>query len=237
MAVNTDSISRRALGVSPTTSEYPYQGIQHCRDIVYKEAAESKHPYVIFSNIDEQTFLHDFDDEQSYLYSDFFPQLQVLLAKMPATQATEGAHLGIHNTLIMRLAAMNIRHQLRSLGRTDVMTPSRIKQPTQSYKPRQIPASRSTQWPSVLIQSAYSEAESKLASDARWWLNASGGEVETVLTISVWKRSKGITFEKWDLISRPTRGDPERKVPKVVQKVVVSEGVMMRQFTLLRPPW
>jgi hypothetical protein len=33
-----------------------------------------------------------------------------------------------------------------------------------------------------------------------------------------------MTFETWGLISRPTRAEPAKKVPEVVQKVVVSQG-------------
>ncbi|RHZ50894.1 hypothetical protein CDV55_101607 [Aspergillus turcosus] len=229
MAVNKGSISRRALGVSRATSEYAYQGVQHFRDIIYKDEAESKHPYVIFSNIDEQTFMRDFDEsgEQCHLYSDYFPQLQILVGKMPATRATAQAFMGIHNTsIVRRLAFRNRDHlddQLRTLGRADVFTPSRIKPPDMSYRPVRLPAGRSNRWPSVVFQCAYSDADGKLANDACWWLKASGGDVETILTISVWKKSKGITFERWELISRPTRGDPGKRVPEVVQKVVVSK--------------
>ncbi|GIK07793.1 hypothetical protein Aspvir_003462 [Aspergillus viridinutans] len=230
MAVNTHSFSRRAVGVSRTTSEYPYQGIQHFRDIIYREnAAESKHPYVIFSNINEQTFMRDFSEsrEQNHLYSDYFPQLQILLAKRPPTRATEQARNGINNAIVVkRLGFMDRYHlddQLRTLGRADVITPERIKPPDMSYLPVRVPAGRSDCWPSVVFQCAYSDSNGKLASDARWWLNASGGEVKTVLAITVWRKSKGMTFETWELISRPTRGDIERKVPEVVQKVVVSK--------------
>ncbi|KAF7121833.1 hypothetical protein CNMCM5793_009386 [Aspergillus hiratsukae] len=229
MAVNKDSISRRALGLSRTTNEYAYQGIQHFRDVIYEHQALSKEPYVIFSNIDEQTFMHDFDEsgESSHLYSDYFLQSKILVAKMPATRATAQAFMGIHNTIVVRrLMFMNRDHledQLQTLGRADVFTPSRIKPPDMSYQPVKLPDGRSNQWPSVVFQCAYSDADGKLANDARWLLNASGGDVETVLTISVWKKSKGITFEKWELISHPTRGDPGKMVPEVVQKVVLSK--------------
>ncbi|KAF7179160.1 hypothetical protein CNMCM7691_008091 [Aspergillus felis] len=229
MTVTTPNISRRALGLSRTTSEYPYQGIRHFRDIIYRDAAGSKHPYVIFSNISEQTFMRDFggSSEQIHLYSDYFPQLQILVAKRPPTRATEQARMGINNAILVnRLASMNRNHlddQLQILGRADVITPERIKPPDMSYLPEQLPAGRSDRWPSVVFQCAYSDADGKLANDAHWWLNASSRELETVLTISVWRKSKGITLEIWELISRPTRGDPERKVPEVVQKVVISK--------------
>jgi hypothetical protein len=184
---------------------------------------------VIFSNIDEQTSMRDFDEsgESSHLYSDYFPESKILVAKMPATRATAQAYMGIHDTIIAkRLAFMRTKHlddQLQTLGRADVFTPERIKPPDMSYRPVRLPDGRSKQWPSVVMQCGYSDADGKLANDARWWLNASGGDVGTVLTISVWKKNKGITFERWELISYPTRGDPAKMVPEVVQKVIVSK--------------
>ncbi|GFF33958.1 hypothetical protein IFM51744_02288 [Aspergillus udagawae] len=222
MAVNTDSISRQALGLSPTTSEYPYQGMQHFRDIIYKEAAECKHEYVIFSNINEQTFIRDFDEPNSHSYSDFFPQIGILVARMPATEVHEEEHAELHNTLIIKLVNMNVRSQLRSLIGADVVTPTRTKKHDQSYKPVNMPAGYSGHWPSVVIEVAFSESQSKLANDARWWLNASGGELKTVITIAVQNRRKSITIDKWEGISRPTRGDPGKIVPEVVQKVTIT---------------
>lgn len=60
----------------------------------------------------------------------------------------------------------------------------------------QVPAGRSDRWPSVLIERAFSEIQSKLSSDASWWLNASGGEVQTTLTISAQKSLPTVGGEK-----------------------------------------
>jgi hypothetical protein len=220
IAVNTHSISHYALRLSPTISEYPYQ---HFQDVIYREAAESKHDYVNFSSIDEQTFIQDFDKPHSHLYTDFFPQFQVLLAKMPL-RAHKQAYHGMNKILIDKLKAMNVGNNLQLLGTADVKTPERTKRPDLSYLPEQLPAGRPDHWPSVVGECAYSESQSKLASDARWWLNASSGEVKTVLAITMWKKNKGMTLETWGLISRPTRAEPAKKVPEVVQKVVVSQG-------------
>ncbi|KAF4154112.1 hypothetical protein CNMCM8927_001751 [Aspergillus lentulus] len=199
-----------------------HRGIQHFRDIICKEAAESKHDYVIFSNIDEYTFLRDFDESQRQSYSDFFPQVRTLVARMPASEVHEEAHAELNNTLMIKLAAMNVRSQLRSLIGADVVTPTRTKKPHQSYKPVKFPADYSGRWPSMVIETAFSESQSKLANDARWWLNASGGELKTVITIAVQKKREAITIDKWEAISRPTRGDPGKMVPEVVQKVTMT---------------
>lgn len=220
--MNTPSISRHALGLSPTTSEYPYQGMQHFQDMIHKEAAEPDQSYVIFSNIDENTFLRDFDEFHSHSYSDYFPQLRIILARMPASELHEEAHGELNNTLLIKLAAMGVRTQLRSLVGADVVTPTRTKKPDQSYRPVNLPAGHSNRFPSVVIESAWSERQSKLADDARWWLNASQGELKTAITISVQKKKRAITIEKWEAISRPTRGEPGKMVPEVVQKVTMT---------------
>jgi hypothetical protein len=188
MAVNTHSISRHALGLSPMISEYPYQSIRHLWDIIYREAAESKHDYVIFSCIDEQTFIQDFDEPHSHLHTDFFPQFQVLLAKVP-WRAHEQAYHGMNKILIDKLKAMNVGNDLQLLGTADVKSPERTKRPDLSYLPEQLPAGRPDHSPSVVGECAYSENQSKLACDARWWLDASGGEVKTVLAITVWEKN------------------------------------------------
>ncbi|KAF7121832.1 hypothetical protein CNMCM5793_009385 [Aspergillus hiratsukae] len=59
------------------------------------------------------------------------------------------------------------------------------KEADQSCRPVHLPAGHSNHWPSVVVESAYSESQSKLANDARWWLNASEGELKTAITFMV----------------------------------------------------
>jgi hypothetical protein len=95
----------------------------------------------------------------------------------------------MNKILIDKLKAMNVGNDLQLLGTADVKTPERTKRPDLSYLPEQLPAGRPHHWSSVVGECAYSESQSKLASDARWWLNAPSGEVKTVLAITVWKKN------------------------------------------------
>lgn len=80
------------------------------------------------------------------------------------------------------------RHPLRFPG---------CQRPDQAWRPQRLPSNRSRDWPSVVMEIAYSEIESKLRSDVRFWMRASGGDVKVVLTLRINRQQPKIRIEKW----------------------------------------
>lgn len=156
-----------------------------------------------FFNIDEQkTFLEDFADSSRkqvyHPYFEYMPNLHLLLIKM-VTEAHEQAHEYLHHMIIRKFAFMNnLDLKLHLTGQAEKESNGRKKKANKSYRPQNLPDGRSNYWHSVLLEAAYPEESSKLASDARWWLIESAGDVKTVVTIAVHQTTKEITIETWD---------------------------------------
>ncbi|KAJ5227773.1 hypothetical protein N7489_008481 [Penicillium chrysogenum] len=74
---------------------------------------------------------------------------------------------------------------------------------------------RSNDWPSVVLEVAFSESRDKLQSDITYWLRASGGDVKMVITLQINQYSLNITIEDWG-----TQGD--NSVNHLYQTVQIS---------------
>ncbi|KAL4755141.1 hypothetical protein BDW72DRAFT_164194 [Aspergillus terricola var. indicus] len=61
-----------------------------------------------------------------------------------------------------------------------------------------MPADRSRDWPSAVLEVAFSETQSKLQSDDRYWQRASAGEVRIVFALCIGPaRQRETTIEQW----------------------------------------
>lgn len=89
----------------------------------------------------------------------------------------------------------------------------------------------------MVVETGYSESKSKLEADAKWWLNESNGEVKTALAVSIKKTKKEIAIQRWELVAGPTRADPDRTGPDVVQQLVISKRVDQPDATVTNAPW
>ncbi|KAL3434213.1 hypothetical protein BDV09DRAFT_186011 [Aspergillus tetrazonus] len=66
---------------------------------------------------------------------------------------------------------------------------------------KHLPRGRSQDWPSAVLEDAFSEAKAKLQTDVRYWLRASEGDVKIVFTIQIDHNVPKITIEKWNQTS------------------------------------
>ncbi|OJJ42354.1 hypothetical protein ASPZODRAFT_77076 [Penicilliopsis zonata CBS 506.65] len=218
------------FGVSETTSEYPYQGMESLIYILESkmeprkdDMAGTSTSFVIFSGVDEQTFKQYFSKAltrlphhslQCYLHTDKLLLLQMI------TAAHETAHTWLHSQTFTMFEEMGVTQQIRLLSRASVQSGNRTKEPDQSYVPKVLPAGRADHWPSVVIETGYSESKTHLVNSAQWWVEASDGDVKSAITISIEKRSRTITLTHWQPISRPTRAKPDRVVAEPWETVI-----------------
>ncbi|RMJ27041.1 hypothetical protein PHISP_02111 [Aspergillus sp. HF37] len=126
----------------------------------------------------------------------------------------------------MKLAGMNGANlSLDWYGAADKRTPSRTKKPNQQFAPQDLPEGRSDEWPTMVMESGFSESESQLDGDAMWWVKESRGDVRMAITILVDRRKPTIVFRQWG--RRPVQtGQTHTRVlvePVPQQSVVVSK--------------
>ncbi|RMJ24953.1 hypothetical protein PHISP_04189 [Aspergillus sp. HF37] len=213
MTVNTDqrtNRSHRIFHVPPNTSEYQYRGRKHFRNVLGSEnrLLEDKDgkrsQFIIFSNINEQTFEKVFADPSdatfARLYSSYIPGFGLLLVKM-VTQVHEQAHKELATTIMFKLHEMNnLDRELQKIGRAEFGTNSRRKKADASFRPVQLPASRSDKWPTMIIEAGYSgSSKDTLDAGARWWLKESERDVKIALTILVSRTRREIVIDDWEI--------------------------------------
>ncbi|OAX79724.1 hypothetical protein ACJ72_05909 [Emergomyces africanus] len=184
----------KQLHLPPDVSEYEYSDLCHLQEVTGQAynhfiANSSQSPFVIFTNLP----VDDFEQHEDNFCGrvDYNPNLQLLVLTMVSFPHEVAA--GVFERLVDdRANESGVRRILLPRGSTRTDTPDRRKQADKSWIPRELPAGRTTQWPSVAVEVGYSETREKLKSDMKFWLN-SNNEVRMALSIDI-KRPSGTIF-------------------------------------------
>lgn len=99
--------------------------------------------YIIWSRINEQTFLQDFFDSSdtrfTRLYAEYIPASELLLVKM-TTKVLEQAYQGVDHMIMRKLIPMNnVDLQLQKTGHAEFMDSSRTTLATRNPSNRTHP--------------------------------------------------------------------------------------------------
>lgn len=123
----------------------------------------------------------------------FYPTSKTLIAKMPRRPhevATEWLHDKIVGDILRDMGMRSIS-QLKSIGSATIDH----KEADYTVQPKRLPRGRSRKWPSLVVETGFTETHGKLAADADWWLRQSNGDVKVVITIKVSKTK--VTIRRW----------------------------------------
>lgn len=229
-----------------STSEYEYRGKKRFWDTIDAELnlfmndkAGVRSQYVIFSHLDENTFLKDIDSESFKYFDSYDAHSKILLIKMP-TKEHEQMSRKFASGLIVKLSCMRdgLHDELHEIGAADVDLMSRRKEPDKSFCPATLPPNRSNKFPTLIMEAAFSESKTRLRSNAKLWLVESKGDVEIALIMSTSKTRKEVAFEIWQITRRPTRNEPGRIFAELKQTVfVIEQGDHVRASGKLTIPF
>lgn len=176
--------------------------------------------WVLFTGVDEKTFARDFTSETNGIDDwtgscpSYDSSLNLLLTKFRFSPH-EVARSVFSDLLYDALESMGLKRALRRLGSTTVDGTNGKKEPDCSYAPYLLRGHPSKGLPTVVLEVALSEAESKLSSDVRFWLHHCGGKVKILLILAIDRIEPKITLEKRELWN----GCPQR-----TGRVVISMG-------------
>jgi hypothetical protein len=215
-------------GLPPTVNIYPWEGTDHFQHIVdlelqrFKDQDPGTSPspcdWIVFSNISETIFERIFEEEGTDLSKEWksynrYCQLLFIEIARGTTEHTE-ARCTFNDILKEAVCRMGLSNTLKSFACTAIRGEDRTKRPDHGWAPRRPPAGRSRKWPTVVLEVGVSQqtSQSKLEEDARFWLEASGGDVKVSLGISVNRRIPEIVLQKWKVSDGK---------PAMVQKVTV----------------
>jgi len=103
------------------------------------------------------------------------------------------------------------------------------------------PATRNpSDFPSFIIEVAFTESASKLECDAAWWLTKSAGAVKMVVTILIAKNPWKLALQYWEMVENmdPLTRDVVARVPSSTQSFTIdSEGHLSPRNKALTIPY
>lgn len=197
--------TERLFGISANASQYDYEGrrnflavLSRERHLFLSDTDGSRSEFVVFHGITPEILRGELESEaESIHFESFFPQSKIAIIKLPS-RPHEAAQARFGTLFELKLNAMGgLDAKLLNVGAADVEGDDRVKQPDRSYLPVHLPKCRGRHWPTFVIETGYSQNSRSLHYVGNWWLSTSNGEVRTVLLISVNRKSKQVTFEKW----------------------------------------
>lgn len=191
----------------PLIKRYTYHGKSQFFDILKTESAHFKSSiksseFLLF-HVSRETIENIFDlrneDEDpsiSKLSTSFDKKEQLLLVTMPSEPHSVAAD--VVNTMIRQtLVPMGLMTALHGYPGANIEGEDRGKQPDYGWGPRRkVPGQPRN--PSVTLEIAYSESDSKLNTDVRFWLNTDHGNAKISLTLRIDRSRPQIRIEKWE---------------------------------------
>jgi len=132
----------------------------------------------------------------------YYMDENLLIVKFP-TAEHEGAHLLLGDLVKDKVRSMGISSfGFRSLGGTRFRGRRSSKEADSAFKPYSLRPNKAD-WPTIVFEAGLSESLSRLRLDVNWWLTESGGDVKTVIIISVKPAKPILHIEKWELAPGP----------------------------------
>ena len=228
---------------------YPYKGTKQLLETVKMELSRQEEEpeaseWVLFTKVDEQAFSRDFlNSDNSILqrcWNSYDSSQHLLLVKMLVSRAHEVAAALFEKLFFDCLRPMGLDDCLRSFRMATCKAENgSSKQPDCQFLPKRLPRDRTKDWPSLVVETGFSETPSKLASDARFWLFESKGDTQMVITIKISQNSPNIVLESWELVDDRVKRQQVTTIRKGGNNQVYLQGQpFMISFNklFLRPP-
>ncbi|KAJ0417781.1 hypothetical protein BJY00DRAFT_315573 [Aspergillus carlsbadensis] len=187
---------------SPAFRHYRYYGRRQFQDD-FEEAAkasqESFSEWFIATNVNKDTFDRVFSKAEESPFScwtAYDPVSEYLLVRTISGFPHEIASSTF--SIILAEAVMPTRVALTGIGSAWHSGFMGMKGADQAWRPHRLPPGRNLDWPSAVLEVAFSESYAKLQADLRYWARASGGDVKVILTLKIDPRDYLILIEKWE---------------------------------------
>ncbi|KAL4757593.1 uncharacterized protein BDW70DRAFT_153250 [Aspergillus foveolatus] len=174
-------------------------------------------------------------------WSSYDAELELLLVRIVKSAAHESAAETFNFLLLEAIGPVGMAHALRLSGGATHITTIGSKEPDKAWKTKHLPrkTGRSQDWPSAVLEVAFSETKAKLQAYVRYWLRASEGDVKIVFTIQIDQNAPKITIEKWESNNNGRKNLEQRiTISRTGNNITVSESPLRISFQklFLRPP-
>ncbi|RMJ24453.1 hypothetical protein PHISP_04671 [Aspergillus sp. HF37] len=192
----------------PSTNTYVYESLDQFASILSAETErlqqdrDNRSQLLVFAHVPNYAFEQDLQEPASdiprYTLDAYTAHDNLLIVKM-RSGPHEAAHEAVRTVLIGKLSHMSHAERgLYGLGQTTVKGNQRAKEADISYIPVRLPRGRSDEWPTLALESGYTDSQGKLTANAEWWLSASNGDTKIAMTLDIDKKSRKITIKAFE---------------------------------------
>jgi hypothetical protein len=196
-------------GLPATTPIYQYRGIRQCLESfeleIERYGKDGQCPgYVMFTHLDGRSFLECVEDAGEKLlarsYKGYDLISHTIVLKMPSPPHATATATFVEIFILWYTQ----QHDLLTPGGDQQVpgsTTTKEKSPDASWMPPTIPPDlagiRDPKWPTVVVETAWSERKPKLKQDLKFWVGQAKGQVRVLLTIKIRQRDGKITIKRW----------------------------------------
>ncbi|EPS34829.1 hypothetical protein PDE_09793 [Penicillium oxalicum 114-2] len=189
----------------PSIKRYTYHGESQFFDILKSEfdrsqASSDASEFILFRASKEtiQTLFQNEDSSPVAKYlSSFDTKEQLFLVKM--TSVPHGvAPVLMHDMIMHAVQLIGLSSSLKGYANVKCQGEFRGKAADFSWGPKRGPRGRPSPR-TVTLEVAYTENESKLNSDVRFWLDPDNGKANVCLTLRIGRSKPEIRVEKWEI--------------------------------------
>lgn len=156
-------------------------------------------PYFGFSHV-RMKDIHDIDEIRSYIpkmtiHYDWGEEIMIVKFMVGATHEVCGGMFRLYFEESIRAQTGDLLDSFIPLKSTRCIGSQRMKEGDEAYKPTS--RDLESDWPSIVIEVGVFEGLTRLQQDARFWLEASGGQTRTVIIICVNCNNRNLVIQWW----------------------------------------
>ncbi|RDW70920.1 uncharacterized protein DSM5745_08431 [Aspergillus mulundensis] len=199
--------------------------------------------WFLVGNVNEKVFASAFleaTEEPFSRWCAYDRTLKLLLVRTMKSKAHEAATSVFDNIFWEEVIKIGMQRSLENIGAATHFANIGAEEPDRAWQPTRLPRDREDKWPTLVLEVAFSEAQSKLQSDVRYWLRAAEGDVKTIITLQIARNEPRITIERWE-ITVNNHGNQRQQVVirrTANNRIIVRGAPLVVQFQrlFLRPP-
>lgn len=234
--------------LGPPIRRYHYEGRDQFNNTLNTELQrhqnapeEDVSEWVLFTGVDEPTFTRDFLEESTPWtiggWSSFDASQSLLLANMPLSIPHEVAAATFNNLFLDAVEPTGLKYALSDLRSAPFKGEAKAKQPDNGWAPKRPPPGQSRGWPTLVLEVAFSQPQSKLNSDVRFWLEDDEHTTNIVLTLTINQKKPQIIIESWESQDSRAHRVQRISISKVNEQIKVEGGPLVIGFeqVFLRP--
>lgn len=174
------------------------RSLDHRRQALYQ--GHTGDQYLVFTSIPAEQYSRLSDDRlrtRKYVRLLYNSETRILIAKVMPNPAHEFTVRSFDSLVSGALYAMGVENDVWNLGSTTVTIGAWKKEADCCWATAPTTASLS-----LVVEVSLSESASRLALDARSWLETQASSVELVITITIKRNAPEIDLQRWELVPR-----------------------------------